>query len=63
MNFGNMPNDNGKLLLSGGNKPDAMLYLYIRNGFGRMPAYGHAMSDDDIWSAVHYIKSLQGSDF
>ena len=58
-----MKQDNGKLLLSGGNKPDAMLYLYIRNGFGRMPAYGHAMSDEDIWSAVHYIKSLQGSDF
>ena len=58
-----MKQDNGKLLLSGGNKPDAMLYLYIRNGFGRMPAYGHAMSDEDIWAAVHYIKSLQGSNF
>ena len=58
-----MKQGNGKLILTGGNKPDGMLYLYIRNGFGRMPGYGHAMSDEDIWSAIHYLKSLQGQNF
>ena len=57
--------NNGKIILSGAGAPkdEATLYLYIRNGFKRMPAYGHAMSDTDIWATTHYIKSLQGQDF
>ena len=39
------------------------LYLIIRNGRGRMPSYGHAMSDEEIWSAIHYIKDLPGKNF
>ena len=39
------------------------LYLLIRNGRGKMPAYGHAMSDEEIWSAIHYIKDLGGKPF
>jgi mono/diheme cytochrome c family protein len=53
----------GKIALTGGNKPEGMLYLYIKNGFGRMPAYGHAMSDEEIWQVVHYIQSLNGQSF
>ena len=53
----------GKVSLTGGMKPGGMLYLYIKNGFGRMPAYGHAMSDNEIWQVVHYIESLNGQQF
>lgn len=53
----------GNLALTGGMKPAGMLYLYIKNGFGRMPAYGHAMTDDEIWQVVHYIESLNGQSF
>ena len=53
----------GKISLTGGMKPGGMLYLYIKNGFGRMPAYGHAMSDNEIWQVVHYIESLNGQQF
>lgn len=41
-------------------KSTSELYLIVRNGRGRMPAYGHAMSDAEIWSAIHYAKSLPG---
>jgi cytochrome c2 len=58
-----MKQDDGKLLLTGGQKPDPMLYLYIRNGYGRMPAYAHAMYDEEIWSTIHYLKSLNGQSF
>ena len=40
------------------------LYLLIRNGRGKNDAsYGHAMSDKEIWSAIHYIKDLPGKNF
>jgi mono/diheme cytochrome c family protein len=38
----------------------AELYLIIRNGRAKMPSYGHAMSEDEIWAAIHYIRSLPG---
>ena len=48
---------------AGAMKSGNELYLLIRNGRGRMPAYGHAMSDEEIWSAIHYIKALPGTSF
>jgi len=37
------------------------LYLIIRNGRGKMPSYGHAMSEEEIWSAIHYLRSIPGT--
>ena len=48
---------------AGAMKSGNELYLLIRNGRGKMPAYGHAMSDEEIWSAIHYIKDLPGKNF
>jgi mono/diheme cytochrome c family protein len=47
---------------AGAMKSKEELYLIIRNGRNRMPSYGHAMSENEIWSAIHYIKSLSGQD-
>jgi mono/diheme cytochrome c family protein len=33
------------------------LYLTIRNGGAIMPSYGWAMTDEEMWSVVHYIRS------
>ena len=54
--------DNGKIgqYGAGAMKSANELYILIRNGRGRMPSYGHAMSDKEIWSAIHYIKDLPG---
>jgi mono/diheme cytochrome c family protein len=46
---------------AGAIKPKEELYLIIRNGRNKMPSYGHAMSEAEIWSAIHYIKSLPGT--
>jgi mono/diheme cytochrome c family protein len=55
---------NGKIMKSGlAAYSDKQLYLLIRNGKGRMPGYGHAMSDEEIWSAIHYATSLDGTSF
>lgn len=40
--------------------PPNMIYFYIKNGFGRMPSYTQAMSEEEIWSAIIYLKSLNG---
>ena len=48
---------------AGAMKSPNELYLLIRNGRGKMPAYGHAMSDQEIWAAIHYIKDLPGKSF
>ena len=48
---------------AGAMKTHNELYILIRNGRGRMPSYGHAMSDEEIWSAIHYIKDLPGKNF
>lgn len=54
----------GKIMKSGlGTYSDKQLYLLIRNGKGRMPGYGHAMSDEEIWSAIHYATGLNGTSF
>jgi mono/diheme cytochrome c family protein len=55
---------NGKIIKSGlAAYSDKQLYILIRNGKGRMPSYGHAMSDEEIWSAIHYATSLDGTSF
>jgi mono/diheme cytochrome c family protein len=46
---------------AGAMKSNNELYLIIRNGRGKMPSYGHAMSEKEIWSAIHYIKALPGT--
>ena len=43
--------------------PDGRLYLTIRNGFGLMPAYDYAMNDDEMWSLVHYARTLPKADY
>ena len=42
-------------------RTDGWIYLTIRNGGAVMPYYGWAMSDDEIWSTVHYIRTLNGA--
>ena len=66
--WGSIPNlanvVDGNISLAGqANLPEPLLYLLIRNGYGSMPAYGHAMEDTEIWAAIHYLKSLQGQKF
>ena len=46
---------------SGSLKSVNEVYLIIRNGRDKMPGYGHAMSEDEIWSAIHYLRSLPGN--
>ncbi len=38
------------------------IYLTIRNGGPLMPAYGHAMSDEEMWAVVHYVRTLEGAE-
>ena len=41
---------------------DGQLYLTIRNGgLAAMPGYGWAMTDGEIWSLVHYMRTLDNS--
>ena len=58
-----MADANGTITTSGAGvlKSPAEIYLIMRNGRGRMPSYGHAMSEAEIWSAIHYIRSLPGT--
>ena len=43
------------------NRTDGWIYLTIRNGGAIMPYYGWAMSDDEMWSTVHYLRTLQNA--
>ena len=58
-----MLDGNGTITESGAGaiKSAEEIYLIIRNGRGRMPSYGHAMSEQEIWSSIHYIRSLPGT--
>lgn len=42
---------------------DGWLYLTIRNGGGLMPSYGWAMSDNEMWSVVEYLRTLPESQY
>lgn len=39
-------------------RDDQWIYLTIRNGGSIMPSYGHTMNDEEMWSIVHYIRTL-----
>ena len=45
------------------NRSDGWVYSTIRNGSisGMMPRYGHALSDEEMWSVVRYIRTFEGS--
>ncbi len=40
--------------------PEDYIYDIIRNGRNNMPGYTHAMSEEEIWSTIIYLKSLNG---
>lgn len=42
------------------NLPEGYIYGYIRNGGIWMPAYGDAMSSNERWQVVMYLRQLQG---
>ena len=44
-------------------KTDGHVYLTIRNGSAIMPYFGWAMTDDEMWSIVHYTRSLPNAKF
>lgn len=39
-------------------RTDHWIYFTIRNGGGNMPSYGHAMNKEEMWSIVHYMRTL-----
>jgi mono/diheme cytochrome c family protein len=42
-------------------RSDGWIYLTVRNGGGIMPPYGWAMNDTEIWSIVHYLRTMPNS--
>ncbi len=40
---------------------DGYVYLTIRNGGGLMPYYGWAMTDEEMWSIVSYVRTMPDS--
>ncbi len=40
---------------------DGHAYLTIRNGGGIMPSYGWAMTNDEMWAIVSYIRTMPNS--
>lgn len=55
------PRDFTRGVFRGGNKPGD-LWLRIANGIqgSPMPAYGSALTSDEIWQVVHYVQRLAG---
>ncbi len=58
----------GVLALSGKSgvlklRSDGYIYLTIRNGGAIMPYYGWAMTDAEMWSIVHYARTLPDSTY
>jgi mono/diheme cytochrome c family protein len=45
------------------NRSDGWVYSTIRNGSisTMMPRYGHALSEEEIWSVVRYVRTFEGS--
>ncbi|MBF6571404.1 MAG: c-type cytochrome [Candidatus Binataceae bacterium] len=41
------------------NLPDGYVYGYIRNGGIWMPSYGDAMSSNERWDVIMYVRSLE----
>lgn len=42
-------------------RTDGQVYRVIRMGNAIMPAYNWAMSDDEMWSVVHYARTLENA--
>jgi len=40
-------------------RSDGYIYTYIRYGGAIMPKYGHALTIDQTWDVVHYLRSQQ----
>ncbi len=40
-------------------RTDGYLYMYIRHGGAIMPSYGNAMTQQDGWDLVNYIRHMQ----
>jgi mono/diheme cytochrome c family protein len=45
------------------NKDDTGLFYTIRDGSTKMPGYGYAMSDADVWGVVAYMRTLEGTSY
>lgn len=43
------------------NRTDGWIYLTIRNGGAGMPSYGLALTDQERWAIVSYIRTLDGA--
>ena len=44
-------------------RDDHWIYLTIRNGGVNMPAYGHTMSDEEMWSIVHFVRTFDNATY
>jgi mono/diheme cytochrome c family protein len=44
-------------------RTDGQVYRAIRMGNAIMPAYNWAMTDDEMWSTVHYCRTLENSQY
>lgn len=44
-------------------RTDGWVYLTIRNGGAIMPSYGWAMNDEEMWSIVHYVRTLPDAEY
>ncbi|MCB9758685.1 MAG: cytochrome c [Alphaproteobacteria bacterium] len=44
-------------------RTDGYIYLTIRNGGALMPSYSWAMSDEEMWAVVSYIRTLPESKY
>jgi mono/diheme cytochrome c family protein len=42
-------------------RSDGYIYLTVRNGGDRMPSYGWAMTDEEMWSVVAYVRTLDNA--
>lgn len=42
-------------------RTDGYLYLTIRNGSAIMPGYAWAMSDEEMWATVEYLRTMDGA--
>lgn len=40
-------------------RSDGYIYTYIRYGGAIMPKYGHALTVDQTWDVIHYLRSEQ----
>ena len=40
-------------------RSDGFIYMYIRHGGAIMPSYGNAMTQQDGWDLVNYIRHMQ----